>query len=225
MFKKASTVARKNFKKFKYNGPFGMFISRIKHPKDEKVQKRLKEHYEEAYSFQKLWRLFLSHGQWKTFENNQEWEKNKARFLDMMESKECHLGIKSRISDSILDYFLFKSLSKEYKQKYIDLYQKRFDIEFLEGFSKQYIQINKPNPVLKTAFIMWMNHYLRNNVSVEILELDSFELALKMGDIWNNLAIEEKCKWQQLANEDKFVARKKNPSERHNVKNYKNKDI
>ncbi|ELA42046.1 uncharacterized protein VICG_00895 [Vittaforma corneae ATCC 50505] len=218
MFKKASIAAYKNFKKFKYKGPFGMFISRIKHPRDEKVLKRLKEHFNEAYNFQKLWKLFLSHRRWKDFENNPEWKKDKSRFLNIINSKECYLGITNQVSDSILRYFLFKQLPEDCKQKYVNLYQKRYSITPFEGFSKQYIQVKKPKPIVKTAFILWMNYYLKNNVSVEILELDSFELALKMGDVWNNLAIEEKYKWQQLANEDKLVARKKNPSERHNTK-------
>lgn len=178
----------KKAKKIKYKGPFGMFASRMYHIKNKDIQtrKRLKKLYREALIFRYNWDVL-------TGEVNEEIKEGDTIDFNALEGRKKP----KKVSDCILSYFVFKKIPDESRRELIELYQKRYDVELVDGFSKQYIQ-KRPGFIKKTAFIVWMNYYLRNEVSLEILELDSFELALKLGDVWNKLPIEEKAQWQLM---------------------------
>jgi hypothetical protein len=203
-FKKAILKIKQAVKNFKYKGPFGVFISRIKHAKEIKAEKRLEELYKDACAYIKEWTAFSRVRIWDSVKSEKECKKGEARFLQALSTDDSLLDITDKmVHDSILNYFIFKQLPEEDKQKFTDLYYKRQDMAIPEGFSSDFVRMTEPQFIKKSAFTIWMNHYLKNNVSTEILEFDNFELALKLGDTWNNLSIDERNRWKQICKEER----------------------
>lgn len=193
MFKRA--IKKDKSKEMQLKGPYSMFISKILHPKDSETTELLKKHFEVAYEIQNEWLQFIRK---KNGKDKKESEQN-----DMEEAKTAVLSndkfkTKHDVTDSILNYFLFKNLEAKQKQQYVDLYMNTYDLKITDEFHKQYLKVKRNEKFRKTAFILWMNHYLREKTSIELLELDTLDLVLKMGEIWNNLPISEQCKWESL---------------------------
>lgn len=105
----------------------------------------------------------------------------------------------------LLNYYLFKRLNDETKKRYSKIFRKRYNVPLTNSFCKQYLTVKKPERFRKTSFLLWLNTYLRDKVSTEILRLPSFEIALKAGNVWNTLPNEEKKKWYKLLNKDMYL--------------------
>lgn len=210
VFKKSLKKANSRIKNFKQKGPFGTFLSKIKHSKDIKTQERLAELYGDAQKIQKDWFMFTKTNTSESVKNDPEEKQSELQQLATVDENDRTIQrYEKNICSSILDYFIFRQLPNEIKQKYIDLYHKRYDIEMPDGFSKDYIRITGPTKIHRNPFILWMNYYIRTNCSIEILEYNTYDLALKMGDIWNSLSIEEKNIWNYLIKKDMYQIRKK----------------
>lgn len=102
--------------------------------------------------------------------------------------------------NTILNYYLFKKLDKTRKDKMLRLFWKRYNVQVPTTFVKNYLSIEKPEKLRKTAYLHWLNDYLTNHVSEDILKLPSLEIALLVGDKWNSLPGEEKAAWYKLSN-------------------------
>lgn len=199
MFGRASSHLQNKHMRLRYGGPFIMFIQNNSKMSNWNGKDELKRIEDESWEIIKEWKKFATFKNWCHFQELPDWEKGPVRYLEPVENV-----VEEDVSDALLLYFLYKKLPVEKKEKYVEIYQKRYDVKIPNGFSKEYVKIAKPEKIKKTAFILWMNYYLRNKVSLEILSIDSFDLALKLGEIWNNLPMEERCKWEALLQKDKY---------------------
>jgi len=102
--------------------------------------------------------------------------------------------------NTILNYYLFKKLDKTRKNEMLRLFWKRYNVQVPTTFVKDYLSIGKPEKLRKIAYLHWLNDYLTNHVSEDILKLPSLEIALLVGDKWNSLPREEKAAWYKLSN-------------------------
>lgn len=188
---------RREFKNSKYRGPFLMFLAKAK-PLSEDVTSKW---YPEAAEYCREWRMFVKRtpgGKEKpVHKKNVKKHPSPPSKVDLL------------ISDTVLNYYLYRQLPESSKEELMDLYHERYDVEMVDGFSRKYLVQNKCKMIKKAAFILWINWYIRNHMSLEVLELDSFELVLKLGNIWNGLPIDEKKQWEALVYDQRISWKRK----------------
>lgn len=198
-FKRRSSGKSKLNKK---GGPFGIFVKKLKHKDDPIINQTLKNLQEQLLECCMKYRELSMFRIWNFFKKMPLHKQGILRYKRFIEDKNHRSMAKSATSTAILNYYLFKQLPDSEKEKLSQIYQERYMLPITEKFNKEYLKRKRIEHVRKTDFILWMNHYLENNVSDEFLELSSFEIALKLGQLWNELPYKERKEWRLLALED-----------------------
>lgn len=204
------TLRNKNLKKTKFtkNGPFGIFTKKLEHKNDPNVAEFLKKIENDIVQRSIKYREFSIFRDWSFFENMPCHTLGLLRYKRFLMKDSSEKRFCTSANDSILNYYLYKKISIEEKEKLCHLYESRFDVPIEIGFSKDYLKTNPNETLKKSDFILWMNYYLQNNVSEDFLELDSFEIVIKLGQLWNELPYRERREWRLLALEDQHWRKK-----------------
>lgn len=192
---------------FAKKGPYGIFLSKVSHPEGPEIESFLENHFEELLKHCLKWREFSIFRGWSFFKDQPVQAHGESRFKEFVKDPDHKARSKALISDAVLNYYLFSKLKNSEKDQLTDIFQARHIIKVSEKFSKDYIKsaIDGDEWVRKSDFILWMNNYLENCVSKEFLELSSFEIALKLGQLWNGLPYNEQKAWRLLAAEDEIA--------------------
>lgn len=218
----------RTYKNLHKKGPFGLFLQRVEASRDPEIIRIVKSYQDERFMNEAFFRqvagrkkkatirgrlLSVQVGGNHRFSDDKIYEKLEDSDKGPVENdgespaKDGDHGLEDPTlcqRNTLLNYYLFRRLSSQTKKQYSKVFRKRYDVPLTNGFCKQYLAVNKPEKFRKTSFLLWLNAYLRNKVSTEMLRLSSFEIALKAGNVWNTLPNEEKRKWYKLLNQDMY---------------------
>lgn len=204
-------------------GPFGVFLQKIEASRDPEIIKIAKNYQDETFMNEVFFRKVAGRKEKLTITD---------RNIRLNAIKNCRLpsdkvykkmerGADASDGNSdngedilndpticqrniLLNYYLFQRLKRRIKRRYSNIFRKRYDVPLTKDFCKQYLTVKKPEKFRKTSFLLWLNAYLKEKVSTEMLRLSSFEIALKAGNVWNTLPNEEKGRWYKLLNRDMY---------------------
>lgn len=187
------------YKNSRKKGPFGMFLYKMKNPNLPRVKKALIKIRNNMLKLKVRWARFSKIKSLRFFAGEELTEAAQKRIKKFNATKGSSVADGFRLSNILFGYSVYKKQPDEYKDKLKEIFYKRYDYEQSIDFSRQYLKEFTISRVKKSAFILWMSNYLKHGASDEILELSSFDIAVKMGQLWNNLSSEEKTAWEKLS--------------------------